>query len=198
MLPTVQATSPVGADTLTLALRIWTGVVIAVALVTLYSVSVPGTYFLLFMFLQLVWLAVGVVWLILVGLSIRTVGFRGTVRPGYLVAMAVVVTLTAAAVVNDVPLRLRFEASRPALDELVAQVGPGATEALTGIDRQVGWFDAERIEPFAGGFRFLVADTGFLDPVGFAYSPDGEPPNIGGEDWYEPYHGPWWIWVESW
>jgi hypothetical protein len=65
-------------------------------------------------------------------------------------------------------------------------------------DRSIGLFDAEQIERFEGGYRFLVKGTGFLDPAGLAYSPDGPPPDLGGEDSYEAFSGPWWIWVESW
>jgi hypothetical protein len=113
-----------------------------------------------------------------------------------LVVMAVVVTLTAAGVILDVPLRARFAASRPALEALAAELSaPDASS--TRPDRAVGLFDAERIERIDGGFRFLVRDSGFLDPVGFAYSMDGQPPVIG-EDSYAPFEGLWWIWVESW
>ena len=43
--------------------------------------------------------------------------------------------------------------------------------------------------------RFLVQDTGFLDRVGFAYSARGRPPVLG-DDLYEHFDGPWWIWTE--
>lgn len=45
--------------------------------------------------------------------------------------------------------------------------------------------------------RFLVSGTGFIDPGGFAFSPDG-PPAVVGEDYYTHFYGPWYIWVESW
>jgi hypothetical protein len=40
-------------------------------------------------------------------------------------------------------------------------------------------------------------DTGFLDPVGFAYSPNRQPAVIG-EDTYVHFDGPWYLWEESW
>ena len=54
-----------------------------------------------------------------------------------------------------------------------------------------------RVDRYENGFRFLIWGSGFLDPVGFAYASEGEPPIVG-EDRYEPLGGGWWHWTESW
>jgi hypothetical protein len=178
-------------------LRILTVLVVGLAAWTLYAISIPGGYFLLLMVVPMAWLVLGGAWL---GLALNLgfgAGLRAVLKDRLLVGMAGIVILTAAAVVVDAPLRFRFVASQAAMDDVSAELS--APDAPAGLpDRWIGLFDAEAIEGFDGGFRFLVKDSGFLDPVGLAYSPGGPPPNIGGEDWYEPFHGPWWIWVESW
>jgi hypothetical protein len=181
-------------------LQILTVVVAAGACLTLWAVSVPGTYLLLLMALPFAWFMLGLIWVILGLLLVQDAGIRAALRNGWLVGIAVLVLATAAAVRTDLPLRARFELSRGSLEAVAAKsIEPVASSAPAGQpDRWIGLFDAERIERFDGGFRFLVKGTGFLDPVGLAYSPFAPPPNLGGEDFYEPFSGPWWIWVESW
>ena len=59
-----------------------------------------------------------------------------------------------------------------------------------GQDRARPALRVERQEAFPGDARFLVADSGFLDPCGFAYSVLGEPLRLG-EDQYLPLLGKW-------
>jgi hypothetical protein len=180
-----------------LAFLLLTGAVVVASALTLFTMSVPGSYFLVLMVLPVVWLAVGGFWIVMADIVARRVGWRRVLRDGMLLGTAVIVLATALAVVVDIPLRVRLAASQPAIDALSAEfAAPGAPMTLP--DRWIGLFDAERIERFEGGYRFLVKWTGFLDPGGFAYSPDGTPPNLGGEDWYGRLDAEWWIWIESW
>jgi hypothetical protein len=178
-------------------LRALTVSVVAFAVLTLWAVSIPGTYFLLLIFLPMFWAVLGIVWLVAGLRTIYRTGFRGTLVNRWLIGTVVVALLTAGAIAADVPLRVRFEASRAAMDAIGPRLAAAAAPQEL-PDQWIGLFDAERIERFEGGFRFLVKGSGFLDPVGFAYSPDRSPPNIGGEDRYEPFEGGWWIWTESW
>lgn len=179
-----------------LGLRVLTLLVVAFAGLTLWAASVPGSYFLLFMTLPTVWIVLGLTWLFQAVRLWRRSGLGAAARNGWLIGTAAMVLATAAAMSADLPLRLRFEASSPAMAAIAAEMtAPTAPETLP--DRWIGLYDAERIERVDGGFRFLVKGAGFVDPVGFAYSPTGQPPIIG-EDRYERFVGPWWFWVESW
>jgi hypothetical protein len=81
------------------------------------------------------------------------------------------------------------------MDDVARDVAAGR-RAPASIDR-IGLWQVDRAERVRGGMRFLVAGTGFLDPVGFAYSPQGTPPVIG-EDDYVHLEGAWYVWTESW
>lgn len=178
-------------------LRRTTKAMLVLSLVTLWTFSVPETYFLPLMFLSWLSLPVGTFWVLAVAGWIRHVGLRRGIRNGWLATGVLVGAGTVLAIVFALPLHVRFELSRPSLEALAVDMGrPDAPEMIE--QRSIGLFEAEAIEPFDGGYRFVVRGTGFLDPGGFAYSPSGPPPNIGGEDLYYEFSGPWWIWVESW
>jgi len=177
--------------------KVTTLVLAAVAAVTWYSVSVPGYYFMLLLLLFYGWLVVGGVWLVLAIVFIDRTGRRVAFRSRWLIGGAAVILATVLAFVIDWPLHVRFQLSRPALEGLAVEMARPTAPAMTEA-RSIGLFDTESLEPFDGGYRFLVKDSGFFDPGGLAYSPSGVPPNIGGEDRYYPLFGPWWIWIESW
>lgn len=62
---------------------------------------------------------------------------------------------------------------------------------------RVGLFPVRSVESFGGGVRFLVNEC-MVDMCGFAYSSEGRPPNLGGEDSYYHLEGGWFLWEESW
>jgi hypothetical protein len=107
----------------------------------------------------------------------------------------VIVVAAAVAVATDAAMRARFELSRSAMDSAARDVLAGRRDPRT-IDR-IGLWELDRAERVQGNFRFLVAESGFLDPVGFAYSTHGRPPYVS-EDSYWHLSGPWWVWEESW
>jgi hypothetical protein len=169
------------------------GVPLLVAL-TLWAFSIPGTYF--FVSITVVW-----IWVLLAFLWIGRFGYLLVRRrPGNReiaawLALPVVVLAAAVAVATDAPMKVRFELSQPAMDQAARDVLARKRDPA-GIDR-IGLWEVDRAERVDGTFRFLVAESGFLDPVGFAYSPRGEPPYVG-EDSYWHLEGPWWVWEESW
>ena len=103
--------------------------------------------------------------------------------------------LAFAVVETDTAFHVRYAASKGAMNTVAREVAAGSRSPEQ-IHR-IGLWNVEKVERVRGGMRFLVEGTGFLDPVGFAYSPHGRPPSIG-EDFYEHFEGPWWFWTESW
>jgi hypothetical protein len=112
------------------------------------------------------------------------------------VAAAPLLAAAAVGVVSSgTSLRLRYEASESAMNEIAQDVTAGSKEA-TKIDR-IGMWRVDGVERVRRGMRFAVEGTGVLGSVGFAYSAHGHPPDVSGGDRYEHYDGPWWIWSES-
>lgn len=98
-----------------------------------------------------------------------------------------------ALMVVELPLRLRFEASRAPLDALVAAMATGDVPTPD----SVGLFDIEQLERTPDGIHFLVRDSGFIDRFGFAYAADGDPYYPSTEDTLRPLGGGWFIWIRA-
>lgn len=173
---------------------VWYGTLAALVLLTLYVVSAPLGYFMPMLLLLLAWPAFGVatlLWYIASAIRRRSLWPRAV----HWVPVAVV-AVTAAAVLLDIPVLARYTASRSAMDDLVVE----AKHHPKRIEKRarVGLWRVEGVQAYEGGVRFLVRNTGFLDQGGFAYSENGPPPNLGGEDHYEHLHGNWYTWWQSW
>jgi hypothetical protein len=138
------------------------------ALVWLWADSVPGGHFLIRIALALGGLVLGFTWCCL-AVYVAARGVWGPpVRGGVaLLATAAVVLATAAMTVGHVPLRLRFELSRGAFDQVV-QDGPDA------VDRRVGWYDVTDID-VEGDETYLGASGSWGGTSGFVRAPDGMP-----------------------
>jgi hypothetical protein len=97
---------------------------------------------------------------------------------------------------SSAPLYARFLVSRLVMNDLGAEVlaSPGRAAPP---NQRLGLYWAKDIERVRGAVRFHVASSGFGNSVGFAYSPAGEPPQLG-EDTYWHLEGPWYVWEESW
>lgn len=160
----------------------------------LYAVSVPGLDFFLAIAVIYAGVAIGLTWVLC--FSITAFRARLHITPtGWMrwLGIPILGTLFVVLVAMDVPLRVRFELSRPALEQAEARVEAGETI-------QPGWiglYPIERIDRLPNGARFLVSGSGFLDPCGFAYN-RGERPPVLGEDSYYELVGGWWVWRESW
>lgn len=93
---------------------------------------------------------------------------------------------------TGVPTRVRFEASRPAFDQLATDVMAGGSTDIP----SVGLYDIELLERTSDGVRFLVLGSGFIDVTGFAFSTDGDPSDPdNSEDVYRPLGGGWYQWT---
>ncbi len=109
------------------------------------------------------------------------------------IGLPVLVIATYYAFLSPIPFDARLAASRAGMENAASQITANTDAAPAWI----GLYPVERIDRYENGFRFLIWGSGFLDPVGFAYSRDGEPPRIG-EDRYEFIGDGWWRWTESW
>ena len=161
-----------------------------------WAVSVPGSYFSASLLLPLVWFVLAIVWtgwvIYIAALHRLAFSRREVVRLLWAPLLGVIAV---AVVESGVAFDARYAASKGAMNTVAREISAGS-RSPQGIQR-IGLWDVEKVERVRGGMRFLVDGTGFLDPVGFAYSPRGKPPIIG-EDFYEHLDGPWWIWTESW
>ncbi len=93
---------------------------------------------------------------------------------------------------TSVPFDVRLSMSRDAMNQAAIEIMAGG-----GTDREwIGLYPVERVERTPNGMRFLVAGGGFIDRWGFAYSTDGPPANVDGNDSYEHLDGAWWIWTD--
>lgn len=149
-----------------------------------------------FVTLMLAWLVLGAYWLIrLVGAAFAD--GVGSIRSQWIwwVVPAAVVVLTASLLVTSAPLLVRFNLSQGSMERFaLAVIGSSRVSKPS----RVGLYPVARVQRFEGGMRFLIRGSGFLDPSGFAYSPEDRPPNLGGEDNYVHLEGPWYLWEESW
>ncbi len=112
---------------------------------------------------------------------------------GQWLGLPALVIATYLAFLSPIPFDARLAASRGGMTAAAAEI-------LTDADAEPAWiglYPVARIDRYENGFRFLIWGSGFLDPVGFAYASEGEPPRIG-EDRYEPLGDGWWHWTESW
>ncbi len=112
---------------------------------------------------------------------------------GQWLGLPALVIATYLAFLSPIPFDARLAASRGGMTAAAAEI-------LTDADAEPAWiglYPVGRIDRYENGFRFLIWGSGFLDPVGFAYASEGEPPRIG-EDRYQPLGDGWWRWTESW
>jgi hypothetical protein len=96
---------------------------------------------------------------------------------------------------SSAPLNARFALSRPAMDDLAAEML--ASGQMSEPNQRLGLYRAEGIERIGSAVRFHVAPSGFGNKTGFVYSPTHAPPRVG-EDTYVHLAGPWYLWEESW
>lgn len=161
---------------------------------TFWAFSIPETYVFVAAVLGVVWVLLAFLWIGRFGyVLLRRRPTTGQIAAW--LALPVIVLAAAIAVALDAPMRARFELSRPAMDSAAQDVLSGRRDPQT-IDR-IGLWEVERAERARGTFRFLVKESGLFDPVGFAYSPRGRPPNFS-EDSYWHVSGPWYVWEEGW
>jgi hypothetical protein len=173
----------------------WTVLLGALVCATLYAGSAPGGYFVLDLVLAAAWILFPASWIVSIGVRAALRRSLFVLGPRDFVVPALVLVLAGLLYVH-VPLHARYRISRPAMNAAAKRVIRHPEQARS-IHR-IGLWPTSRVEKIPGGMRFVVSGAGFLDAGGFAYSPNGEPANVGGEDVYTHLDGPWYVWDESW
>lgn len=165
-------------------------------LATLWEASLPGSMFFLLLPLLLVWLACAAVWIALVVHDVRRR------RPGVVtLVVPVVVLATAALIRTDIPLQVRFDLARSAMQDAVATM-PADDDSVTG-NRLVGTYVIRFLDRVDGGVILTEAvGDSIVDDAGFAYLPAGPTPELENGSFESPqWHdlgGGWWSWTASW
>lgn len=108
-------------------------------------------------------------------------------------AVVPVLVLVAIAVVySGAAEQVGWRVSKAALEEAAAQCAHRSDPGRIGV-YTIEWMDRSD-----AGCHFYTSG-GFLDPVGFAYLPQGAPPERrGSETTYQQYDGSWYRFVVSW
>ncbi|MFC4062311.1 hypothetical protein ACFOWE_28760 [Planomonospora corallina] len=169
-------------------------------LLTLYGASAPGGHLLTQAGGALALLALAVVWI-----PRFTVGLlRADGRPGLRrhwvrwAAAPLMVVAVSGLIALEVPFSARFALSEASLERFAREVSAGS-EPGDGGDRRVGLYPIASVDRAGNAVLLEVADTGFLDRHGFAWSPSGAPPEGEGSSYsYVHLHGPWYEWRERW
>lgn len=159
-----------------------------------FSLSIPGGDFELWaasggvlVFAVIAW-AIAVVWAVVRGQA-------SVLRRPLTWAAPVALLIAVAMEITSAPMQIRYTTNKSEMNAAVKAVAADPSSAAK-IDR-IGNLRVEEVQRIPGGMRFLVKDSGWLDPAGFAYSADGEPRSYG-EDLYEPLSDGWWVWTASW
>jgi hypothetical protein len=169
--------------------------------VVLWGNTSPGGYFGLQLFGISFGLLVGGVWLLrfVVAWILAAKHHQPTFRPWRAslrwAVMPLLIAIVASSVWTHTPARLCFWISRPCMDRLARQVM--SAPATAPRPAWVGLYPIQDARVVPGGMRFIVRGAGFMDRAGFAFSPSGPPPNLGGEDCYTPIRDGWYEWAQG-
>lgn len=156
---------------------------IATALCCLWAATTHGPDFLFAIVIAWLCLFIVVIWLgralvrFMVAAFFRRGGWAYPGWRNWLVA-PVAALLVASLIQLDVPMRIAFLISRPAMTRLAQRTLKLSPRVKPPNDVRVGRYRATNIRRVHGGVRFNVADNGFIDAdyFGFAYFPEWKPP----------------------
>ncbi|MEE4023980.1 hypothetical protein V1Y59_12910 [Gordonia sp. PKS22-38] len=164
--------------------RWWTALVVATTLAVIAACGallwtlVPPTADFAYLVLAM-WALLGfaAIWLVLAVFGcFRYRRFRlSAVAP-------LVILVTVILAVADVPSRVGFAVSRPALEAAADRCDESLDETKIGV------YEVWRIESADGGCRFFMKG-GLVDSVGLAYLPDGPPTERSGDEREITYRG---------
>jgi hypothetical protein len=171
-------------------------------LAILWSLSVPGIDFFLFVisgigivFALAVWLVRAVVHLVADGPAWR------------LLVTPAIVVIGAGIAVTGAPLEARFALSRDAFDDYVRDhVAPSnGVRAGSGTlpdPGRLGWYDITSVRQVDDAVLFSESTGAFFDNAGFAYLPSGPSPSLSNGGFESPrwehLTGDWYAWTASW
>ncbi|TDC04515.1 hypothetical protein E1267_22545 [Nonomuraea longispora] len=169
---------------------------VVAALATVWATSVPGADPMWLALTVNVWVFIALIWVLTLARMLFRDESSTRLRREWPVwsLPPLIVLLVCGLVYVGAPLKARFALSRPALDGRSQAFSHGAPLPA---DEWIGLFPVERAVRIPGGVRFAIDGTGFFGTAGFAWSPEGEPPDPEGEDLYEHWQGPWYLWSES-
>jgi hypothetical protein len=162
----------------------------------LYDASNPGFMTLLSLPALAIWVWIAIAWAVrLVQWVLGTSALRSVLVPP--LVLVAVVALCAA----NVPLHLRFDASRAAFDASLAVEGRSLDPTM-GTER-IGLYEICVDE--TEGVLVVYTDcagSGLVDNSGFAYAPPGTTMNLDNGERESPTYtdlgGGWWAWTASW
>ena len=165
-----------------------------------WRARLPGGHFLWRSPVMVGWLVVAGIWLVwpLVrrvvlagfgwpGRAIRPMGRAFWIVPVMAVGMV-------AGVCGQVPRRVGFRVSLPAMNRLAAEVR--ATPTLPHGNRWVGVYPAKNIHAISGGVKFTAQDDNTAFKAGFVYLPKLDPRNRSFHS-YQYMGAGWWSWREE-
>lgn len=162
----------------------------------LYDASNPGFMTLLSLPALAIWGWIAIAWVVRLVQWVRgTSSLRSVLVPP--LVLAGVIALCGA----NVPLHLRFDASRAAFDRWRAEE-TSRTAPMEGSSR-VGLYEICSDDTVDVTVVLLdCAGSGLVDDSGFAYVPPGTTVDLGGADRESPTYidlgGGWWAWTASW
>ena len=193
---------------------------VAVSVVYLWSISVPGVRFLPWMASLWCLALIGVGWIVLAALAVSRVARGGPRRiPWYVVAVLVIGIVVVVARLTDAPLRLRFEPARSAFTEFAQQalaeaegVPTDDVDSMTiddprwnvlhpDVPLSLGGFQLRSAMVLPEGLVIFDREGAFLDDAGFAYLPAGELPAGDGSfesPDFRSLGGGWYAFTSSW
>lgn len=117
----------------------------------------------------------------------------------------VMVIVSVALTVSDVPLRVRFELDRSEFDELVDELEPaGSIDEWISLDvpDRIGSYDITMGYQVGSNVILYERNGALFDDAGFAHLPDGPDQRLGNSGFEAPSFrslgGDWYAWTASW
>jgi hypothetical protein len=170
-------------------------VTVGVLATGLYGTSLPAWNVGLVLPAFLMSVVIGLIWMIFFTLAARETRLRMSRRTwARWLGIPDLGFSCLALMLTGLPLQVRFELSRPALEQAAARFASGQTVGPGWI----GLIPIDSVETMDGATLFVVPGTGgFLaSPCGLAYA-GGQRPDLGSRLYGEIADG-WWVWRESW
>jgi hypothetical protein len=165
--------------------------VLAMAIFILVLASNAAVDMLMSTLITGTWLILGLWWLVLTWRWFKRGRPKGSTNLD-VIAAPIVVIMTIGVMLSGYPLELRFDASRKALQEIVADQ---RSSEHVDLPQRASWYDVINVESFGDELRLYVGRAYIFDAWGFSYSPTG---SLSSEMSARHHHieGPWYTFVE--
>lgn len=182
--------------------RVFHGILVVTALANLWSFSLPGGHFVVWILTFWVVTTATLVW------AVRIVSYLVSRRRGshsgsaWWFAVAPVGSLVLAlAIYAGLPLEVRWQLGKSDFAAALADVRADPAEWAEFRDRRVGTYTITHAKRVDGGVVFYEKTGSFLDNAGFAYMPPGQ--TLAGTDSFErpewvALGDDWYAWTASW